>query len=72
MMPVIDGWQVCKIIRGFSSVPILVLSAVVDSGSVARAMSAGANEYLTKPAPLHKLTACLRKLLQESSTEQAG
>jgi DNA-binding response OmpR family regulator len=72
MMPEIDGWQVCKVIRTFSTVPILVLSAVVDSGSVARAMNAGANEYLSKPAPLQKLTASLHKLLQESSTEQTG
>jgi DNA-binding response OmpR family regulator len=71
MMPEIDGWQVCKIIRGFSNVPILVLSAVVDAGSVARAMNAGANEYLVKPAPLNKLTTCLRRLLEERPAKRA-
>ena len=51
MMPGMDGWQVCQEIRSFSQVPILILSAVVDSQKVARALDAGADDYLVKPAP---------------------
>ena len=36
MMPGVDGWQVCREIRSFSQLPILILSAVVDSDEVAR------------------------------------
>jgi two-component system KDP operon response regulator KdpE len=68
MMPDIDGWQVCKKIRTFSEVPILVLSAIVDSGAISRAMEAGASDYLVKPAPLNKLLSHLRKLLQQENT----
>jgi DNA-binding response OmpR family regulator len=65
MMPDMDGWQVCQAIRSFSEVPILVLSAMVNSEAVSRAMQAGANDYLVKPAPLHSLTTHLRKLIGE-------
>ena len=62
MMPGIDGWQVCREIRAFSQVPILVLSAVVDNEQVSRAMQEGANDYLVKPARLEDLVAHMRKL----------
>jgi len=65
MMPDMDGWQVCQEVRTFSQVPILVLSAVVDSQRRQRAMDAGANEYLVKPAPEGALVAHLKKLIQE-------
>ena len=65
MMPDVDGWQVCKAIRTFSDVPILILSAMVNAEAISRAMEAGANDYLVKPAPLHSLTGHLRKLLGE-------
>jgi two-component system KDP operon response regulator KdpE len=63
MMPDIDGWHVCKKLRSFSDVPILVLSAMVDTSAITRAMEAGANDYLVKPAPLNRLTTHLKKLL---------
>jgi two-component system KDP operon response regulator KdpE len=63
MMPDVDGWHVCRKIRSFSNVPILVLSAMVDTSAVTRAMEAGANDYLVKPAPLNKLTTHLKNLL---------
>ena len=40
-MPELDGWQVCKEIRKFSQVPILVLSAMSKPGLVARALDEG-------------------------------
>ena len=65
MMPDMDGWRVCQEIRAFSQVPILVLSAVVDTQRMKRAMDAGANEYLIKPAPEGALVACLKKLIEQ-------
>jgi DNA-binding response OmpR family regulator len=62
MIPDIDGWHVCKAIREFSQIPILVLSAVVDPEKVELVKRQGANAYLTKPAGLDQLVAFLHKL----------
>jgi DNA-binding response OmpR family regulator len=64
MMPGVDGWTVCREIRSFSQVPILILSAVVDSDEVARAMAEGASDYLVKPARLEELVAHMNRLIE--------
>lgn len=66
MMPDMDGWQICQEVRTFSQVPILVLSAVVDSQRMKRALDAGADEYLVKPAPEGALVSHLKKLVQQA------
>ena len=43
MMPGVDGWQVCKEVREFSNVPIIILSALNDPEMIARALDAGAD-----------------------------
>ena len=65
MMPDMDGWQVCQEVRTFSQIPILILSAVVDSQRMQRALDAGANDYLVKPAPEGALVAHLKKLVEQ-------
>ena len=62
MMPGMDGWQVCKQVRLFSNVPILVLSALDSPGMVASALDAGADDYLVKPVPVGVLIAHLNTL----------
>jgi two-component system response regulator MprA len=62
MMPGMDGWQVCNQIRTFSTVPILVFSALDSPGMVASALDAGADDYLVKPVPSGVLIAHLNKL----------
>jgi two-component system KDP operon response regulator KdpE len=69
MMPNIDGWQVCQSIREFSSVPILVLSALDSPGVVATALNAGADDYLIKPVPSGVLTVHINNLLKRSKPE---
>jgi len=64
MMPGVDGWQVCREIRNFSQVPILILSAVVDSEEVNRAIAEGANDYLVKPARLDELVSHIKQLVE--------
>lgn len=68
MMPDMDGQQVCKEIRRFSNVPIIVLSALKNPGMVASALDAGADDYLTKPVPSSVLIAHLRNLSRRSNT----
>ncbi|HMD88512.1 MAG TPA: response regulator [Anaerolineaceae bacterium] len=66
MMPEMDGWQVCKSVRDFSSVPILILSALDSPGMVAAALDAGADDYLIKPVTSSVLIAHLTKLIRRN------
>ncbi|MFN7036173.1 MAG: response regulator transcription factor [Bellilinea sp.] len=66
MMPEMDGWQVCKRIREFSSIPILILSALDHPGMVATALDAGADDYLIKPVSSSMLIARINTLLRRS------
>jgi two-component system response regulator MtrA len=66
MMPDMDGWQVCKAIRAFTSVPILILSALDDPSVVASILDAGADDYLVKPVPSAVLVAHLNKITRRT------
>jgi len=64
LMPGMDGWEVCERIRESSDVPILILSALGSPGSVARALDAGADDYLIKPVHASLLASRLRTLVR--------
>ena len=66
MMPDMDGWQVCKAVRNFSNVPILILSALDDPSAVASILDAGADDYLVKPVPSAVLVAHLNKIRRQT------
>jgi DNA-binding response OmpR family regulator len=66
MMPDMNGWQVCKAVREFSKVPILILSALDSPGLVAAALDAGADDYLIKPVPSSVLVAHIRNLVRRT------
>jgi DNA-binding response OmpR family regulator len=70
MMPELDGWQVCESVRAFSAVPILVLSALDNPGMVARALDAGADDYLIKPVASGILNAHIKNLVRRSKACQ--
>lgn len=72
MMPDINGWQVCKAIRKFSTVPILILSALDSPGLVAAALDAGADDYLIKPVPSSVLLAHINKLVRRNNVAATG
>jgi DNA-binding response OmpR family regulator len=69
LMPDMDGWQVTKAIRAFSSVPILVLSAVSKPELVTKALDEGADEYLIKPMPGSVLIAHLKRFARRARAE---
>lgn len=71
MMPDKDGWEVCKAIRAFSNVPILILSAINDPGMVASVLDAGADDYLVKPVPSGMLVAHIKKLERRTGSLNA-
>jgi DNA-binding response OmpR family regulator len=64
MMPGIDGFEVCKQIRQFSDIPILMLSAREGEGDMGRCFACGANAYLTKPFALKELLSQIKTLLK--------
>ena len=49
MLPVKDGWQVCKDIRKKSSVPIIMLTAKGETNDKVNGLEMGADDYVTKP-----------------------
>jgi two-component system KDP operon response regulator KdpE len=65
-LPDIDGIDVVQGLRGWSDVPILVLSARTAEAQKVAALDAGANDYLTKPFGMAELLARLRALLRSS------
>lgn len=66
MMPNINGWKLCKAIRSFSNVPIIILSALDDPASIARGLDAGADDYLIKPVPGNILIARINKFTRNA------
>lgn len=72
MMPEMDGWEVCKAVRAFSDVPIIVLSALNDPSMVASVLDAGADDYLTKPTPSRVLVAHIKRLVDRKGPAVAN
>jgi DNA-binding response OmpR family regulator len=72
LMPGMDGIMVCKEVRKFSSIPILVLSAVGKPGIAEQALNEGADDYLIKPMNKNVLVASLNKLARRAHAEQAA
>lgn len=66
MMPGVDGWQVARMVRSFSRIPILAYSALSDSKEIASAFEAGVSAYLKKPTPADELVAQIKKLTTPS------
>jgi DNA-binding response OmpR family regulator len=66
MMPDMDGRLVCRAIREFSNVPVIVLSALNDPETVASALDSGADDYLVKPVPSDVLAAHINRLIKRT------
>jgi two-component system, OmpR family, KDP operon response regulator KdpE len=66
VLPDGQGVDVCKEVRTWSQLPIVVLSAVGDEREKVRALDAGADDYITKPFGTNELLARLRAVLRRS------
>jgi two-component system KDP operon response regulator KdpE len=64
MMPEMDGWEACKKVREFSQVPVLMLTARVQSQDIVTGLDSGADDYLLKPFNMDELMARVRALLR--------
>jgi two-component system KDP operon response regulator KdpE len=69
-MPDIDGVEVCRRVRAFSRVPILVLSALTDEPRKVTALDAGADDYVTKPFGVEELLARVRAAVRRGETQR--
>lgn len=67
MMPKMDGWQVCREIRHFSKVPIIMLTAKTDERSELQGFELGVDEYISKPFSPKILVARVEALLRRSN-----
>ena len=68
MMPVMDGIQACQAIRGFSQIPIIMLTAKSDEDSEVMGFVCGADEYISKPVKFPVFIARVKALLKRSVT----
>jgi two-component system KDP operon response regulator KdpE len=64
VLPDGDGIEVCRQIRGWSQMPIIVLSAIGEEDAKVRALEAGADDYVTKPFGARELVARLEAALR--------
>ena len=71
MMPEMDGLTACSTIRGFSDVPIILLTAKTDDMDKLMGFDSGADDYLTKPFNILELKARIRALLRRSGAMNA-
>ncbi len=70
MMPKMDGFEVCRRLREWSQIPIIMLSARGDEGDKVKCLDLGSDDYITKPFGAHELIARVRAVLRR--TEAAG
>ena len=66
MMPVLDGFGACERIRGFSDVPIIIITAKGEEQSRVRGLDLGADDYIVKPFSATELLARVRAVLRRS------
>ena len=70
-LPDMDGQQVLRDIREWSSVPVLVLSVRASEAQKVQALDSGANDYVTKPFGIQEFLARIRALLRQAPSGDA-
>ncbi len=71
MMPVMDGWAVCKAIRAESAVPVILLTAKSETDDKVTGLRAGADDYITKPFEMKEVLARMEAVLRRSPAQPA-
>lgn len=72
MMPKMDGWQVCREIRTYSQVPIIMLTARSDERDELQGFKLGVDEYITKPFSPKILVARIEAILRRTAQTTAA
>jgi two-component system KDP operon response regulator KdpE len=71
-LPDLDGVEFIRDLRGWSSLPVIVLSARIDESDKIAALDAGADDYLTKPFGIGELKARVRAALRRHAAGSGG
>ncbi len=66
MLPVMDGWGVCRAIRAESKVPVIMLTAKGETEDKVSGLKQGADDYITKPFEMQELLARIEAVLRRS------
>ena len=66
MMPVMDGWAVCKAIRAEGNTPVIMLTAKGETDDKVQGLKAGADDYVTKPFEMKELLARIEAVLRRA------
>ena len=69
MMPRMDGWQVCREVRAYSAVPVIMLTARGDEQDELQGFQLGVDEYIVKPFSPKILVARIEAILRRSSRQ---
>lgn len=71
MMPIINGWEACKLIRQFTNVPIIMLTALDTLENKVQGLNIGADDYIVKPfEPVEVLARINAHLRREENKSQ--
>jgi two-component system response regulator MtrA len=70
MLPVLDGFEVCRSIRQMSTVPIVMLTARADTAEIVAGLELGADDYVTKPFAGPEFVARVRAALRRRSADE--
>jgi two-component system KDP operon response regulator KdpE len=70
LLPDGDGVEVCRSLRSWSDMPIIVLSAIGEEEQKVRALEAGADDYVTKPFGTRELVARLKAALRRAGDDR--
>lgn len=71
MMPVMDGWAVCKEIRMESDVPIIMLTAKGETADRVSGLEMGADDYIVKPLEMPEVIARVRAVFRRMAPDDA-
>ena len=71
MMPVMDGWTLCKTIRAESQTPVIMLTAKSELEDKITGLRSGADDYITKPFEMREVLARIEAVLRRSDRNAA-
>ena len=72
MLPVKDGWEVCRAVRQHSKVPIIMLTAKGETFDKINGLEMGADDYVTKPFDVKELMARIHAVMRRADGTDAG
>jgi len=70
MLPGIDGFEICKQVRGVINIPIIMVTAKIEDVDKIRGLGLGGDDYITKPFAFAELLARVRAVLRRGSEDK--